>query len=188
MGPTLVLSAPDGPHVGPMNLAIRDILGLPWSAGGLIWRSILLYHCSHVCVQNPKHYPSGCLCCPETIQIIIKLEKTYLYFASNILYIQWVLCEHALLLLSITHRFRRNLNCMVYWVAWFAFVVEDLLHKILIYTDCYYVLLYLKRKFMKSVMSYSKCKSWNSDFYVLTLSNFNKTFLFVMLWFTTQVQ
>ena len=25
MGPTWVLSAPDGPHVGPMNLAIRDI-------------------------------------------------------------------------------------------------------------------------------------------------------------------
>ena len=23
-GPTWVLSAPDGPHVGPMNLAIRD--------------------------------------------------------------------------------------------------------------------------------------------------------------------
>ena len=27
MGPTWVLSAPDGPHVGPMNLAIRK----PWS-------------------------------------------------------------------------------------------------------------------------------------------------------------
>ena len=26
MGPTWVLSAPEGPHVGPMNLAIRDIL------------------------------------------------------------------------------------------------------------------------------------------------------------------
>ena len=25
MGPTGVLSAPDGPHVGPMNLAIRDV-------------------------------------------------------------------------------------------------------------------------------------------------------------------
>ena len=24
MGPTWILSAPDGPHVGPMNLAIRD--------------------------------------------------------------------------------------------------------------------------------------------------------------------
>ena len=24
MGPTWALSAPDGPHVGPMNLAIRD--------------------------------------------------------------------------------------------------------------------------------------------------------------------
>ena len=27
MGPTWVLSAPDGPHVGPMNLAIRDVFG-----------------------------------------------------------------------------------------------------------------------------------------------------------------
>ena len=26
MGPTWVLSAPDGPHVGPMKLAIRDVL------------------------------------------------------------------------------------------------------------------------------------------------------------------
>ena len=26
MGPTWVLSAPDGPHVGPMNLAIRENL------------------------------------------------------------------------------------------------------------------------------------------------------------------
>ena len=27
MGPTWVLLAPDGPHVGPMNLAIRDGIG-----------------------------------------------------------------------------------------------------------------------------------------------------------------
>ena len=27
MEPTWVLSAPDGPHVGPMNLAIRDVIG-----------------------------------------------------------------------------------------------------------------------------------------------------------------
>ena len=27
MGPTWVLSAPDGPHVGPMNLAIRETSG-----------------------------------------------------------------------------------------------------------------------------------------------------------------
>ena len=26
MGPTRVLSAPDGPHVGPINLAIRDVV------------------------------------------------------------------------------------------------------------------------------------------------------------------
>ena len=28
MGATWVLSAPDGPHVDPMNLAIRDIQGI----------------------------------------------------------------------------------------------------------------------------------------------------------------
>ena len=28
MGPTWVLSAPDGPYVGPMNLAIRGVLDL----------------------------------------------------------------------------------------------------------------------------------------------------------------
>ena len=30
MGPIWVLSAPDGPHVGPMNLAIRAVFFLPW--------------------------------------------------------------------------------------------------------------------------------------------------------------
>ena len=31
MGPTWVLSAPDGPHVGPMNRAIRAALQLTWT-------------------------------------------------------------------------------------------------------------------------------------------------------------
>ena len=30
MGPTWVLSAPEGPHVDPMNLAIREIIFLKW--------------------------------------------------------------------------------------------------------------------------------------------------------------
>ena len=34
MGPTWVLSAPDGPHVGPMNLAIRVI---KLFSGGRVW-------------------------------------------------------------------------------------------------------------------------------------------------------
>ena len=29
MGPTWVLSSPDGPHVGPMNLAIRALASMP---------------------------------------------------------------------------------------------------------------------------------------------------------------
>ena len=35
MGPTWVLSAPDGPHVGPMNLAIR---------GASMWRANIRYY------------------------------------------------------------------------------------------------------------------------------------------------
>ena len=31
MGPTWVLLAPSGPHVGPMNLAIRGVAGKQWS-------------------------------------------------------------------------------------------------------------------------------------------------------------
>ena len=38
MGPTWVLSAPDGPHVGPMNLAVRVVIGshLTQSIGKLL--------------------------------------------------------------------------------------------------------------------------------------------------------
>ena len=41
IGPTWVLSAPDGPHVGPMNLAIRDAAWwlhavYPWHQGYLL--------------------------------------------------------------------------------------------------------------------------------------------------------
>ena len=37
MGPTWVLSAPDGPHVGPMNLAIRVFKGAFISTLEAIW-------------------------------------------------------------------------------------------------------------------------------------------------------
>ena len=38
MGPTWVLSAPDGPHVGPMNLAIRGVTSLTlWKQPWMIW-------------------------------------------------------------------------------------------------------------------------------------------------------
>ena len=33
MGPTRVLSAPDGPHIGPMNLAIRELVETKHNSG-----------------------------------------------------------------------------------------------------------------------------------------------------------
>ena len=37
MGPTWVLSAPDGPHVGPMNLAVRDLISIGIPIIKIIW-------------------------------------------------------------------------------------------------------------------------------------------------------
>ena len=48
MGPTWVLSAPDGPHVGPMNLAIRD-------ADNDVVVTGLVVECGHIpeCAASP---------------------------------------------------------------------------------------------------------------------------------------
>ena len=66
MGPTWVLSAPDGPHVGPMNIAIMDVfldmltLHTPQLQGHLYYMqglirccylivNTILYKITHVC-------------------------------------------------------------------------------------------------------------------------------------------
>ena len=64
MGPTWVLSAPDGPHVGPMNLAIRVFiicnlvnhnLGKNtdlWKKHYIIWPHLLLHCINHIINQQ----------------------------------------------------------------------------------------------------------------------------------------
>ena len=52
MGPTWVLSAPDGPHVGPMTLAIRDLsLGHHWESRDLRWLFIKITRQTHISSQ-----------------------------------------------------------------------------------------------------------------------------------------
>ena len=43
MGPTWVLSAPDGPHVGPMNLAIWDMMDSILKAAFVFIHGMYLY-------------------------------------------------------------------------------------------------------------------------------------------------
>ena len=43
MGPTWVLLAPDGPHVGPMNLAIRGVKDVIFLSGTYPTLDALLY-------------------------------------------------------------------------------------------------------------------------------------------------
>ena len=56
MGPTWVLSAPDGPHVGPMNLAIRDNTGL--ANLGYNWFTCWSGSCFGQAVSSPHSFDS----------------------------------------------------------------------------------------------------------------------------------
>ena len=59
MGPTWALSAPDGPHVGPMNLAIRDDFVM-LSLYCYILVSELLRHCFYASAfRRRRHYVFG---------------------------------------------------------------------------------------------------------------------------------
>ena len=48
MGPTWVLSAPDGPHVGPMNLAIRGYISNEFLTDSSRNERTLLTHHDHL--------------------------------------------------------------------------------------------------------------------------------------------
>ena len=54
MGPTWVLLAPDGPHVGPMNLAIRGAL---LCACYMLTSSIPMYRCNTYGIVSCQHSP-----------------------------------------------------------------------------------------------------------------------------------
>ena len=63
MGPTWVLSAPDGPHVGPMNLSIRGVIngyGKVIKVTTLSWLDALLLFCFDlnvlICCSSAKLY------------------------------------------------------------------------------------------------------------------------------------
>ena len=74
MGPTWVLSAPDGPDVGPMNLAIRvHSTGPLWGESACDWSLVACPHkglvmqngfpCHDVIIFSKKWWCYNCKCC-----------------------------------------------------------------------------------------------------------------------------
>ena len=49
MGPTWVLLAPDGPHIGPMNLAIRAVVLIPWEYE---YKTLIVFTVGTTCGKN----------------------------------------------------------------------------------------------------------------------------------------
>ena len=61
MGPTWVLSAPNRPHVGPMNLAIRDVWVLgAWSRSTKAMHNVWLTAWNLTCIWHTMNMVSGC--------------------------------------------------------------------------------------------------------------------------------
>ena len=72
MGPTWVLSAPDGPHVGPMNLPIRDII---WDESLCIYENAITFYPSF----THEHVLFRCVLWREVHQpdVVVPVDNWY---------------------------------------------------------------------------------------------------------------
>ena len=78
MGPNWVLSAPDGPHVGPMNLAIWVYFIIPWEiqVENVYW----LYTSIYTMVPEANKCGSA----EATVLVVINIDWTW-HFDINLL-------------------------------------------------------------------------------------------------------
>ena len=77
MSPTWVLTAPEGPHVGPMNLAIRDITYIPILSHSSIMKSVTTQFPSGSVTSRwfyPTQHPTTLPNWPD--YVVMQLEQT----------------------------------------------------------------------------------------------------------------
>ena len=112
MGPTWDLSAPDGPHVGPMNLAIREeiILAIFHKE---IWKHWIKHHLNGL-VQE-RHNPH-------------ELGWSYLYLSCTISEIRWfnVILNHNLFVIFGTKSCNNFIVALHIITIWDPFSISEL--------------------------------------------------------------
>ena len=80
MGPTWVLSAPDGPHIGPMNLAIR---GVSNSAQFVTMSMLLVVSCMSLYDINSATYSMLSYSIVKPLNWIVKFENAIVAFGIS---------------------------------------------------------------------------------------------------------
>ena len=104
MGPTWTLPAPDGPHVGPMNLAFRDII-LQWSHKTI--DHIVLLNVDHR--QNKRYiygnlmrlpdWWHGTVVCTVLLLIFLLVISTAAYSPSDVKPTYGIIFQHSMITL-----------------------------------------------------------------------------------------
>ena len=105
MKPTWVLSAPDGPHVGPMNLAIRDASYQTPDTASIVW--FLFLSCQNVLVCSRPMYCWNIPLCVCIVSAWLCLSFQALYYILFVIHLHLIL--YKLLFLSI---YRTVILCM----------------------------------------------------------------------------
>ena len=88
MGPTWGLSAPDGPHVGPMNLALRALLSIIWDVLLSSYDSLDCYTAQTWCLQDFESDMIHHMSLADVIDCVIYQSK---YVIGGCLRVQGVL-------------------------------------------------------------------------------------------------
>ena len=111
MGPTWFLAAPGGPHVGPMNLAIRVVIGCVRRVGAhLAWRRISNF-CAVTLLRSERKWWYFCVSSNKIrmthVYIAVLFHRVFLYHLA-------VLC--IILDFILFHRFVLYCIDRVYWL------------------------------------------------------------------------
>ena len=90
MGPTWGLSAPDGPHVGPMNLALRALLSIIWDVLLSSYGSLDCYTAQTWCLQDFESDMIHHMSLADVIDCVIYQSK---YVIGGCLQVFWISCS-----------------------------------------------------------------------------------------------
>ena len=128
MGPTLVLSAPDGPHVGPMNLAIRGAT-ICYPAGVKILKVLIKLKKKGTHKRLPRQNTPAVLDCLEDSKCVqIKWSKTRISLTPRKFEVnfRWLIVKMILVVTS---------GC-ISWVTTLRWISLDLSYDNLIIWKC----------------------------------------------------
>ena len=89
MGPTWVLLAPDGPHVGPINITIRDVNKITGSSSYTRQHKTIIIHDKPYILPLLSWLMNPCAIVHTYWNLAVALKDAYILIMDSIYYITW---------------------------------------------------------------------------------------------------